>query len=269
MERKKTGVLLLTLIVTAAIFFVSCWDDDEKVNDQDHGHQEPEDKKGDNNDEGNGEEIEHDYDITYGSVTDIDNNVYKTVVIGNQEWMAENLRVSRYNDGTEIPKVADDDEWGELTTGAYCWYDNNSQYDIPYGKLYNWYAVDTGILCPQGWHVPSNDDWTDMVDYLGGIRTAGGKLKHAGTKYWESPNSDATNETGFTALPGGYRYYESGSFNYMGRVGRWWTKTDYSKSGSDQEIWANDRTMFNGSGGVGTSLYLHKKNGASVRCIKQ
>ena len=116
-----------------------------------------------------------------------------------------NLKTTKYNDGTSIPNVTNDTSWSNLTTGAYCWYNNDVSYKNPYGALYNWYAVNTGKLAPKGWHVPSDAEWTTLITYLGGESIAGGKLKEAGTTHWLSPNTEATNSTGFSALPGGRR----------------------------------------------------------------
>lgn len=140
------------------------------------------------------------------SVTDIEGNTYRVIRIGSQLWMVEDLKTTTYNDGTPIPNVTDNGEWNNLTTGAYCWYDNDeASYKDTYGALYNWYAVETDKLCPTGWHVPSDAEWNTLVTFLGGASLAGGKLKEAGTQHWASPNTGATNETGFTALPAGDR----------------------------------------------------------------
>ena len=138
--------------------------------------------------------------ITYGSITDIDGNTYKTVTIGTQTWMAENLKVTKYNDGIAIPNVTDNTAWRELTTGALCDYGNTPSNSETYGKLYNWHAVNTGKLCPTGWHVPSDAEWTELTDYLGGTSVAGDKLKETGSTHWSNLRTGATNETGFTAL---------------------------------------------------------------------
>ncbi|MBI5010148.1 MAG: fibrobacter succinogenes major paralogous domain-containing protein, partial [Bacteroidia bacterium] len=137
-------------------------------------------------------------------VSDIDGNVYQTVTIGTQVWMKENLKTTKLNDGIALPNVIDNAAWAALTTTGYCWYNNDATtYKSTYGALYNWYAVNTGKLCPIGWHVPSDDEWTLLTTFRGGYSVAGGKLKETGTLHWTSPNTGATNETGFTALPGG------------------------------------------------------------------
>ena len=198
--------------------------------------------------------------ITYGSITDIDGNTYKTVTIGTQTWMAENLKVTKYNDGIAIPNVTDNTAWGELTTGALCDYGNIPSNSETYGKLYNWHAVNTGKLCPTGWHVPSDAEWTELTDYLGGTSVVGGKLKETGTTHWASLNTGATNETGFTALPGGYRIF-NGPFSYIGYFGYWWSAT---------KLGANDawyRRMFYNASSVDRDYY-DKELGFSVRCLK-
>jgi len=162
-------------------------------------------------------------DLIYGSVTDIDGNNYATIRIGYQTWMAENLKVTRYNDGTSIPNETDDNTWSASTTGRWCYYDNDPAYNSIYGKLYNWYAVNTEKLCPAGWHIPVSAEWIQLENYLGGKAVAGGKMKATGL--WTAPNVGATNESGFSGLPGGYRA-PGGTFdNSIGRESRWWTNT--------------------------------------------
>jgi uncharacterized protein (TIGR02145 family) len=161
-----------------------------------------------------------------GTVKDKDGNVYHTVKIGTQTWTVENLKTTHYNDGTAIPKVTNTSSWGNLTTGAYCWYDNDSTTNKnTYGALYNWYAVNTGKLAPAGWHVPTDADWDTLSAYLGGDNVSGGALKDTGTTYWNSPNTGATNSSGFSAIPGGYRSY-NGSFNSIGYYGGWWSAAE-------------------------------------------
>lgn len=139
------------------------------------------------------------------TVTDIDGNVYHTVVIGTQTWMLENLKVKKYRNGDPIPNVTNALAWENLTTGAYCDYGNNSTVSNEYGLLYNWYAVnDSRLLAPTGWHIPSQTEWQTLYNYLGGESVAGSKLKEAGNAHW-TDNTDATNTSGFTALPGGNR----------------------------------------------------------------
>jgi uncharacterized protein (TIGR02145 family) len=198
--------------------------------------------------------------ITYGSMTDIDGNTYKTVTIGTQTWMAENLKVTKYNDGAAIPKVTDATAWSELTTGALCDYENTPSNSETYGKLYNWHAVNTGKLCPTGWHVPSDAEWTELTDYLGET-DAGGKLKETGTTHWNSPNTSATNETGFTALPGGARSSDYGVFTNIGYHGYWWSATEIYAT----TAWS--RTMSDNYNYV-YRFYSNKEIGFSVRCVR-
>jgi uncharacterized protein (TIGR02145 family) len=148
---------------------------------------------------------------TYKSdaITDADGNYYNIVTIGTQTWMAENLETTKYNDGNNIPNISDNVAWSNLTTPGYCWYNNDdSTYKNLYGALYNWYTVNRGKLCPIGWHVPTDAEWTTLTTYLGGESVAGGRLKETGTMHWVSPNVGAINETGFTALPGSCRDFD-------------------------------------------------------------
>jgi uncharacterized protein (TIGR02145 family) len=192
-------------------------------------------------------------------VTDIDGNVYHSVVIGTQTWMATNLKVTKYRNGTAIPNVSDSAQWVALTTGAYCAYNNDPAMANTYGLLYNWYAAgdSVNILAPQGWHVPTNAEWTTLTTYLG--TSAGGKLKETGITHWNTPNSGATNATNFTALPGADRSY-TGVFHNMGIYGFWWTS---SYSGSD----GIDRIMTNASANV-FSINYPMNIAFSVRCVK-
>ncbi len=160
--------------------------------------------------------------------TDKDGNVYKTVIIGTKVWMAENLKTIKYNDGTAIPLVTDGAEWAALSTPGYCWYNNDAAtYKVTYEALYNWYTVNTGKLCTTGWHVPSDAEWIILTTYLGGESIAGGKLKEIGITHWLSPNTGTTNESGFTALPGGTRTFY-GSFGYIGDRAYWWSSTEHN-----------------------------------------
>lgn len=162
---------------------------------------------------------------TSGTFTDArDGAVYKWIKIGSQIWMTENLKATKYNDGTEIPNVTNQSTWNGLSSGAYCYYNNEeAQYRNTYGGLYNWYAVNTGKLAPKGWHVPTDAEWTTLSDYLGGESVAGGKMKS--TIGWNSPNTGATNSSGFSALPGGGRYDDN--FHRLGECSIWWSSTPY------------------------------------------
>ncbi len=201
-------------------------------------------------------------DKTYGTVTDIDGNVYKTIVIGNQTWMAENLRTTHYQNGDEIPNVTDNTVWKDLTTGAYCNYNNTTDLDTiaTYGRLYNWYAVaDSRNLAPKGWHVPTISDWDRLIDYLGGDTIASNKLKEVGDLHWADP-FESTNSSGFTALPGGWRYL-SKSTSFMGFYADYWAMPEYSSTSAPfLYLFYFNSFMYRGIN--------YKVNGYSVRCIK-
>jgi len=203
------------------------------------------------------------YDKTYGTVTDIDGNVYKTIIIGNQTWMAENLRTIHYQNGDTLPNVTDNTEWNNLSTGAYCNYNNTNSLDTiaTYGRLYNWYAVaDSRQLAPKGWHVPTVMDWSILFNYLGGDTIASNKLKEVGNTHWEDP-FESDNSSGFTALPGGFRYL-SNDIGFIGFYGVWWTSSEYNETKvgflylyfCDSKVWK----------GIN-----YKTNGYSIRLIKE
>jgi uncharacterized protein (TIGR02145 family) len=198
---------------------------------------------------------------TAGTVTDADGNVYHTLTIGTQVWMVENLKTTRYNDGTSIPNVTDKTTWKNLTTPGYCWYNNDIANKNIYGGLYNWFTVNTGKLCPTGWHVPTDAEWTTLITFLGGESLAGGKMKETGTIHWQSPNSGANNESGFTALPGGYCLFSDGDFYLKSTEGDWWSSTEQS----DDYAWLR---YMNKTGTSSPRAYGNKKFGFSVRCIK-
>ena len=193
-------------------------------------------------------------------VTDVDGNDYPVVSIGTQFWMAENLKTTKLNDETMIPLVSEDQEWNRLTTPAYSWYNNDqSNYGEIYGALYNWYTVSTGNLCPSGWHVPTDAEWTTLINFLGGVEVAGGKLKEGSTAHWIAPNTGGSNESGFKALPGGY-HNSTGSYNLNGAFGRWWTSTE-----NDAQI-ALYRVMGYNTTAVDSRSNI-KASGFSVRCV--
>ena len=198
----------------------------------------------------------------YGSFTDArDGNVYTTVVIGNQCWMAENLKASRFRNGELIPHLTDDAEWvnaGVSGDAAYCAYDNNTANANIYGNLYNWHAVnDSRGLAPEGWHVASDSEWEVMIKSLGGSGE-GGKLKEAGTLHWKSPNTGADNSSGFTALPSGFRGTD---FSKIGESCNFWTATQW-----DDET-AYGRSVQYLSAGTGKSPH-GMIFGFSVRCVR-
>ena len=202
---------------------------------------------------------------TYGpNIDDVEGNSYKTVYIGTQQWMAENLKVSKYNDGSDIPNITDATDWGNLTTGAWSYYNNDVANNDKYGKLYNWYAVSNTTngnknVCPTGWHVPTDAEWTLITDYLGGENVAGSKMKEVGTTNWNSPNTDATNEVLFTAIPGGGQDWD-GSYNSIGNLCYFWSVTEFDS----YDAWNR------GLGGYSYIARNHngKRIGLSVRCVK-
>jgi len=198
------------------------------------------------------------------TVTDIDGNVYNTVIIGSQVWMKENLKLTRMNDGTTITIITDNDLWNNSTTPAYCWFNNDEKNKEGYGALYNWYAVNSGKLCPEGWHVSTDEEWTELTNIFGGEALAAGKLKATGTVeggdgLWKSPNLNANNESGFSALPGGDRI-TNGFIDQIGEWGFWWTSTSYSET----HAWVRDM----GANYSEVSRYRSlKTSGLSVRCL--
>ncbi len=199
------------------------------------------------------------------NITDVEGNTYKTVYIGTQHWMAENLKVSKYSDGTTIPNITDNTQWNNLTTGAWAYYNNDAGNNAKYGTLYNWYAVSPTTngnknVCPTGWHVPTDAEWTVLTDYLGGKAVAGGKMKEVDTTSWNSPNTDATNTSLFTGLPGGYRGYY-GDYNAIGYHGNWWSSTEY---GCCSAWYCNLNSVY----GFARSGDNRKEGGLSVRCLK-
>jgi uncharacterized protein (TIGR02145 family) len=201
---------------------------------------------------------------TYGTMTDQDSNTYKTVIIGTQTWMAENMRVTKYRNGDLIPNVTDNSAWTTLTTGAYCSYGNTANKDdiATYGRLYNWYAAsDSRNIAPAGWHVPSDAEWTTLITYLGGAIVAEGKMKEAGHTHWAGPNTSATNESGFTALPSGYRVSSNGAFYNLGLFVGWWSSTAAGAA------YAWNRSLNYGSDYC-ERAYTNNQFGFSVRLIK-
>ncbi len=188
-----------------------------------------------------------------------ENKEIKSVKIGNQVWMAENLNVAHYRNGDPIPTGLSNAQWESTTKGAYAIYNDDPANESIYGKLYNWYAVsDPRGLCPTGWHVPIDTEWSTLETYLGGSNVSGGKLKS--TSGWKTPNTGATNSCGFNALPGGYRDY-SGKYLTIGCEGNWWSST------WDEFIYAwSSRLYHDGSSSLRDSRKM--ENGFSVRCVR-
>jgi len=195
-----------------------------------------------------------------GTVTDADGNTYGTIGIGHQTWMIENLKTTKFNDGSNIRFVANDSIWEQLSSDGYCWYNNDSTNKDTYGALYNWYTVNTGKLCPTGWHVPTESDYTELVDYLGGAGEAGGYLKATGTSLWNTPNTGASNQYGFSGLGAGLRDNYA-DFDFMKINGNWWSSTNYSTltAGYFYLLYNYPNAFQN---------YINKKFGLSVRCVK-
>ncbi len=199
-------------------------------------------------------------DLTVNEITDIEGNVYGTIKIGNQVWMAQSLKTGKINDGTTIPLVKDNNTWAKMTTPAYCWYDNNDDDQNMYGALYNWYAANSSNICPSGWHVPSDQEWTVLATSLGGEAIAGGKMKETGFLHWLSPNTGATNTSGFTGLGGGNRNINGAFFN-MAITGDYWSTTEYNTSEAwDRFLYARDQIL--------SREHYAKTIGFFIRCVK-
>jgi uncharacterized protein (TIGR02145 family) len=199
------------------------------------------------------------------SVTDIDGHIYQLITICNKTWTKSNLNVSRYRNGDIIPEVPNLSNWKNLTTGAWCYYANNSSNGVTYGKLYNWHAInDPRGLAPQDYHIPSVTEWNDLINCLGGMNVAGGKMKATGTTLWQNPNGSATNESGFTGLPGGSvdPFLNNGSFTGIGLFGFWWSST------LNSNILEASYFSLNASDGTVNSGQENRKYGFAVRCVK-
>jgi uncharacterized protein (TIGR02145 family) len=195
-----------------------------------------------------------------GVVTDYEGNIYNTVTIGSQLWMAKNLKATKYSDGASIPIVTDQTTWNTTSLPGYCWYNNDESNKNTYGTLYNWYAVNASgkNICPTGWHVPSDGEWSTLTSFLNGENGAGGKLKEAGLTHWASPNTGATNETGFTALGAGSR---GGSFLGFGTDADFWTSTEYNSGSSWNRFISSSNNNVH-------RLFSGYQNGFSIRCVK-
>ena len=200
-------------------------------------------------------------------VKDIDGNKYDTVAIGDQVWILKNLRVTHYRNGDSIPEVTDPTEWEILTTGAYCNYNNDAVNVGLYGRLYNWHAVnDIRGLAPEGWHIPCDEEWQTLRTHLGGSFIAGGKLKESGNVHWNSPNTGATNESGFTALPAGWRYY-TGDYIDMGYTACFWSSSNTPFNDDGDYFIIYWRLEYNSAEDFRIG-YSYPQSGFSIRCIK-
>jgi len=199
------------------------------------------------------------------TIVDGDGNIYTKITIGTQTWLKENLKTTKYNDGTAITNVTNATTWTQLTTPAYCWYNNDAAYKNVYGALYNWYTVDKASngnknICPTGYHVPTDAEWTTLTTYLGGESVAGGKMKETGTTHWLTPNTGATNESGFTALPGGCCNGYYGEFYDVGKFSNFWSSDTDAFDAWGRGLWYRDATS-------SPDIY-EKRGGFSVRCVK-
>jgi len=194
-------------------------------------------------------------------VRDVDGNVYHAMAIGNHVWFAENLKTTHYRNGEPVLEIQNESVWRKMTQGAMCNYDNDNANTAAYGRLYNWYAVkDSRNICPEGWHIPSDQEWYELVSFLGGEMTAGGKLKESAPGHWLIPNTGANNESGFSAVPGGYRS-SKGVFQILDTYAFYWTST----SCADNMAWS--WFLQNDSEGI-TRIENLKTFGFSIRCVK-
>ncbi len=227
----------LFIVVITILFFFSCSDDETPAISSNGG--------------GTSE-------VTF---TDIDGNVYHEVKIGNQTWMKENLKTTRYRNGVDITTNLSSVDWQSNITGACADYNNDPPITVVYGKLYNWYAVANPLgLCPVNWHVPSDSEWTELANYLGGDSIAGGKLKEIGVSHWATPNTNATNSSSFTGLPGGYRL-PTGAYYNIYAVGFWWSATQDSLTGAYfRSLNSSNDDLFRNS--------YKETYGFSLRCVK-
>lgn len=199
--------------------------------------------------------------LSYHYASDIDGNSYKTIVIGTQTWMAENLKTTKFRNGDPIPQVTENVRWKNLTSGGYCNYNNEAVFSDLYGRLYNWFAVnDNRNLAPEGWHVATDAEWITLINFLGGNEIAGSKLKESGIVHWIPPNSNATNESGFTALPGGMVLTGNGYLG-IGTNCLWWSATEVDADYATYWELTSSYNWFNRYG-------YNKTDGHSVRCIK-
>jgi uncharacterized protein (TIGR02145 family) len=202
-------------------------------------------------------------DLSYGTVSDIDGNIYRTIQIGTQTWMAENLKATRFNDGSPIPLITDDTEWDKRSAPAMCWYVNDpGNYEDLFGGYYNFYAVKTKKLCPVGWHTPDKVEWSLLISNSGSDYIAGGKLKEPGFMHWLTPNSGATNESGFTGMPGGYR---KNGFRQIGESANWWST---SSSSHWPDYHSDSYILDYRNSKLYLSIIPFYTDGLNVRCVK-
>lgn len=248
MKKKFRIRILPVLFAGVCLTFFNACDKDENNNDGDDDSQE----------------IVFNPDKTYGTLSDIDGNEYKTIAIGTQIWMAENLKTEHYANGDIINHIEDPIPWEDATDGAWTYYGNNSEMNDDYGKLYNWLAVeDPRNICPSGWHIPDDPEWEALLANLGGYLVAGAKMKETGLNHFAYSNEGSTNESGFTGLPGGMRDYGSWTHD-LGLTGYFWSSTnatDYYDLDAYYYYLSRDQdAMLDGTG--------DKNNGLSCRCVK-
>jgi len=197
------------------------------------------------------------------TVTDIDGNLYSAVTIGDQVWTTCNLKVTHYRNSDPIPNVTEDMVWHNLSSGAYCNYNNDPTFSSTYGRLYNWYAVtDSRGLAPQGWHIPTDEEWQTLITFLGGSEDGGGYLKQAGSALWAAPNTGATNAFGFNAVPGGLRAFQTGLSIQMGYYALFWSTTP-----TESEHYAWQYGLTNSYSAINRN-FGDKPSGYSVRCVR-
>lgn len=244
MKQLNLRYLVIILAISALGIVTSCGDDDEISNGV--------------------SSAEFNTGLSYGSMKDNDGFTYKTIEIGNQTWMAENLRSTKFRNGETIPEINSNSAWAALTSPAYSSYENTTDIDelATYGRLYNWFVVsDSRNIAPEGWHVPSTEEWAQLATQLGGMEVAGGKIKEAGNTHWNAPNTSANNSSGFTALPSGRREYNDGRFINTGFNAFWWTSSAYNPDYS----WYYQVNYDFASVIVAN---FHKQYGFSIRLIK-
>jgi len=203
---------------------------------------------------------------TSPTITDVDGIVYSTVVIGTQTWMAENLKTTSYRNGDPITHLPDTEEWGNATTGAYCFCDNETGKEAIYGKFYNWYALeDSRKIAPEGWHVPTDEEWTTLIEYLGGMDVAGEKMRETGTEHWLKEYDGikydgGSNTSGFTALGAGHRKYNFESYDYLLWGGFFWCNTEKDADAAFYVYLDMENIIYR--------AYWAKTMGLSIRCVK-
>lgn len=202
------------------------------------------------------------YSCNKDNSTNPDSNYYPSITIGTQIWMNKNLEMDHYRNGDPIPQIKEGMEWDTLKSGAWCYYNYSDSLGKIYGKLYNWYAVnDPRGLAPQGYHIPTKQEWDKLSLFLGGDSIAGSKMKEIGNSHWTSPNLGATNEFGFSALPAGNLGFINNEFRWIGLVGNWWSSSEYNiNTGYSRHLGSDYKNLFDN--------FERKADFLSIRCIK-